>query len=251
VAAAQVVWMASNQVSDAVVITLFNTDAASGGLSLNGCVETVGGVVSVGAASGTAFVENGLGAGPATLTVSNAADGVYAGTMRDGGLALNIVKTGPGRWTLNGPCANTGTWTIDGGTLGGTGALSGPVTVNAAAIAPGDGGPGTLTMSGNLTLSENAALDFEIGTPGAPGSDLIDGVNNLVLDGTLNVTALPGLGALPPGSVWRLINYHGWLANNGLKIGARPAGVALWVETGTPGQVNLMSLPTGVMMIVR
>ena len=135
-----------------------------------------------------------------------------------------------------------GTVNVTGGTLGGSGTLSGNVTVTGGAIAPGNS-PGTLTIGGDLALAAGSSLDFQLGSPaGTAGtdSDLIDVGGNLTLDGTLNVADAGGFGA----GLYRLINYGGTLTDNGLEVGAGPAGynsTNLNVQTATAGQVNLLA----------
>ncbi len=77
-----------------------------------------------------------------------------------------------------------------GGALGGTGYLS-SVTVNAGGtLAPGD--PlGVLHLSGNLVLAANAAMDYELDTPGN-GYDQLEISGLATLNGTLNVNLLSG-----------------------------------------------------------
>jgi hypothetical protein len=60
-------------------------------------------------------------------------------------------------------------------------------------------------------------------------------LGDLVLDGTLNVTALTGFGA---GS-FRLFDYSGQLTDNVLEVGSLPAGFSGLVDLSIPGQVNL------------
>ena len=125
-------------------------------------------------------------------------------------------------------------------TLGGTGSL-GNVVVIGGTIAPGDNGVGTLTMTGNFTLDAASRLAFQLGAPNTPGvgSDLINVGGNLTLDGTLDVTNAGGFGA----GLYRLINFGGTLTDNGLEIGAKPAGFAanaFTVQTAVARQVNLL-----------
>ncbi|HKI69341.1 MAG TPA: hypothetical protein VKA67_07125, partial [Verrucomicrobiae bacterium] len=65
---------------------------------------------------------------------------------------------------------------------------------------------------------------------------IVDG--NLNLGGTLNVTNLAGFG---PGT-YTLITCGGSL-NGSLTIGSTPPGYSYTVDTGTPGQVNLVVVP--------
>ncbi|ARS26810.1 autotransporter-associated beta strand repeat-containing protein [Sphingomonas sp. KC8] len=130
-----------------------------------------------------------------------------------------------------------------GGTLGGAGTIGGDVTIaNGGALAAGVNGAGTLTINGGLSLAGGAALNFEFGAADVVGGALNDLVNvggDLVLDGMLNV-AVPTGGSFDVG-VYRLINYGGSLTDNGLGLGAMPAGAQVFVQTAVSGQVNLVN----------
>ncbi len=71
---------------------------------------------------------------------------------------------------------------VPGGTLGGTGVVAGPVTINGT-LSPGNS-PGTLTVSNNLVVNSTAVLQYQLGT----SSDLTKVSGNLTLGGTLNVS---------------------------------------------------------------
>jgi fibronectin-binding autotransporter adhesin len=172
------------------------------------------------------------GTGTLILTSTNTYTGatnVNAGTLR-----------------VNGSIASPTTTVLSGATLGGSGTLSGAVTIqNGGHLAPGNS-PGTLTIGGNLMLSPTSQLDYELGQVNVPGgalNDLTSVGGNLTLDGTLNVSVSAG-GSFGPG-VYRLINYTGALTNNGLDFGTLPTGftpnVDLLVQTAVPQQVNLIN----------
>ena len=124
-----------------------------------------------------------------------------------------------------------------GGTLGGSGRVVDVVVASGGIIAPGRS-IGTLRAD-NLTLANNAVLEFELSTPGTIGggvNDLIEGVRNLTLDGVLNITAVAGFGA----GTYRLINYSQNLVDDGLVIGTAPAGFSYSIDTATEGEVTLV-----------
>src|SRR6185436_14622984 len=105
-----------------------------------------------------------------------------------------------------------------------------------ATLAPGNS-PGTLTV-GSLNLAANSTLDYELSTPGVVGSsinDLTVVTGDLVLDGILNVAALPGFGF---GS-YRLFNYGGSVTDNLLQFGTLPIGYVYQIQSATPGQIDL------------
>ena len=107
---------------------------------------------------------------------------------------------------------------------------------------------GSLTVTnGNLFLTSNVQLNYELGPTdglgigyvGLGSNDYVKVFGNLTLDGTLDVTRLPGSGLTTYGStnVYRLFDYTGTLVNNGLDLG--PSVRFGWVDTSTAGQVNL------------
>ena len=144
---------------------------------------------------------------------------VQGGTLLvDGGLGATTVQV------------------LTGGSLGGSGGILGPVTIANGATLIGVANQ-TLTSQG-LSLSPTSNVDVSLG-----GSSTITefAVLNgaLVLDGTLNITDAGGFG---PG-LYRLFTYSNGFTDNGLGIGATPAGVSasdLTVQTAVAGQVNLI-----------
>jgi len=121
----------------------------------------------------------------------------------------------------------------EGATLGGSGVISGPVTLNGS-LAPGNNGVGFLTISNNLVVNGAAALQYGL------GSNLCQMVvtGDLSLNGTLNINDAGGFTA----GVYTLLTYSGTLSYNGLTIGNVPAGYLYSVDTNTAGQVNLTVL---------
>ena len=180
-----------------------------------------------------------------TLTGTN----TYSGetVVREGLLLINGDNSGA-----------TGSVMVLGGTLGGTGTIGGDVSVSAGGtLAPGVTA-GTLSLNGNsLTMLPDdltgmdplvAALQFDLEgadtTIGGGINDLIDGVGDLTLDGTLNVTEATADSFLSAqlNDSWRLINYSGSLTDNALVLGDLPAltdGLAFRIDVTTAGQVNL------------
>lgn len=149
-----------------------------------------------------------------------------------------------GTLRINGVLGNgTNAMTVsDGGRLGGTGTFDGDVSIgDGGVLAPGNS-PGTLFITGNLSLAGTSTLDYEFGRAGVPGgrfNDLTLVGGNLTLDGTLNLNASVG-GTFGPG-LYRLISYDGTLTDNGLALGTQPAGSVNSVQTSVARQVNLLN----------
>jgi fibronectin-binding autotransporter adhesin len=202
------------------------TKAGSGSLVFNGSFTSAvsanftvtGGTLAF---KGTTYAYTG------TTTITNDTANSLVGT-----LLINGNKSGTGDVNVT-----------NGGTLGGTGSVSGNTFVTGGIIAPGQS-PGTLTFTGNVSLDGASSLNFDLNaadqTVGGAVNDLISLTNaasTLTLDGTLNVTS----GPLGPGT-WRLVNYSGSLVDNGLAIGtiSLAAGDTAQIDTSTLGQVNLV-----------
>jgi fibronectin-binding autotransporter adhesin len=136
-----------------------------------------------------------------------------------------------------------------GATLGGSGAIGGLTSILAGGILSPGTSPGTLAVNNTLALDGGSFLAFEIDA-GDPSSsvlnDLITGVTDLTLGGTLNLTGTGDFTTVTQGNTWRLINYAGSLTDNGLAIGTAPtlaAGLSFAVDTSTANEVNLVVVP--------
>jgi autotransporter-associated beta strand protein len=195
-----------------------------------------------------------LGGGGGTLTVSsilrNQSVSPYAtrSLVTNGNVALTGVNTYSGVTTVNsggkltlnsgGSINNTSgitlqasgtliqnSWralgrpiTFNGGTFGGTGQFNGNLTVGNGHLSPGDGGVGTLTIAGNVSLGSSSVLDYDFGiTAGSCDRVSIIG-GSLVLDGTLNVTS-----DLLTEGAYTIISGASSIIDNGLSFGAVPS----------------------------
>jgi polygalacturonase/PKD repeat protein len=201
-----------------------------------GSVNSTNNPVGVVAASTLAFASgsNSLGgalSGSGALTLN--LPGATALTLlgNNSGFGGAIVVTNTGTLLVNSTSGTGAVTVLSGATLGGTGVVSGPVTVNGA-LAPGNS-PGTLTVSNNLTASGGALLQYQLGI----NSDLTAISGNLTLGGTLNVSDAGGF----TNTTYTLFTYTGALTYNGLSIGAVPdPSFTYTVSTSTVGQVNLV-----------
>ncbi len=149
----------------------------------------------------------------------------------------------------------------NGQTLMGTGTVIGDVTVaSGATLAPG-ASAGTLVFTSSVLLQDGSSLSFELNgadqTVGGGINDLINGVVDLTLAGTLNVSELVAGSFLTAeaGDTWRLFNYSGTLTDDGITLGSTPAlssGLFLGLDTATAGEVNLVVLipePASLMLL--
>ncbi len=150
--------------------------SGSGSLSFGSLkAVTLGGLQG----SGSLALRNSSSAAVSLSVGGNNTSTTFSGSLVGSG---SLVKIGAGALALTGSNTYTGPTMINqgelvvdgslvslvtvssGGMLGGTGSLS-SVTVNAGGhLAPGDS-PGTLILSGSLTLMSGAVMDFQLATP--------------------------------------------------------------------------------------
>jgi len=169
-----------------------------------------GGVISAGStASGTR-----------TFTLQGNGSFYLSGSLQNGNATtVNLSKTNAGTLTIAGVSTFSGSTTnwrgnlfVNGslasplvvvtGTLGGTGVIAGPVTIqNGATIAPGNNSIDALTINNSLTLNGTTIMELnrEAGT-----NDVIRGMSNVNYGGTLTVTNLAG--TLAPGDNFQIFS---------------------------------------------
>jgi autotransporter-associated beta strand protein len=161
-----------------------------GGTELN--VESDSGLLAVESA-----LQNNATGNANNLNLQGPGNGEWDGVITDGpggaGVdSLNVLVRGSGFWALNGINTYSGNTTVSSGTLCGTGAINGPVTVaTGAAIAPGYGGIGILTINNSLTLAAGSLTSVEINQTAAT-QDQIVGLTGVAYGGTLIVSNLSG-----------------------------------------------------------
>lgn len=114
------------------------------------------------------------GAGTLILTAANSYAGgttVTSGTL----LAMNRAGTS---------ATGAGPVVVNGGTIGGTGAISGPLTLNGGALAPG-ASPGIFTVNGNVTFT--AASSFVVELNGNTAGNAANNHDRLVVNGAVTL----------------------------------------------------------------
>jgi len=216
-------------------------------LSGAGNVDLVDGTLTVGSGNFSSTFQGALGGagdldkvGTGSLRLTGNNNSLTGGTSVSGGTLRVEGNLGSSNVTVH-----------SGGTLAGGGVLAGAVTVEDGGHLSLSSGSGlslysispmimpssqTLHMDA-LTLSANSHVDAELGV--ASTTALASVTNNLVLDGSLNITDAGGFGL----GVYRLFDYGGSLTDNGLELGTLPTGVQatdLEVQTSVDKQVNLV-----------
>lgn len=130
----------------------------------------------------------------------------------------------------------TGDVTASGGMVAGAGQIDGALDLSGGGTLSGVQGQ-ALAISGAVTMDADSVVNVSLGS-GVPGA-LFDVGGDLMLDGTLHVADQGGFGA----GVYRLFDYRGVLADNGLTIGTRPSGVNVGDLSiqASAGHVNLLA----------
>jgi autotransporter-associated beta strand protein len=155
-------------------------------------------------------------------------NGEWHGSITNAGTSIvELLKQDAGTWVVAASSTNTytdvtsvqggalvmdgqvlGSSSVDvssGATLGGTGLITAPVTIeDGATLIPGDSSIGTLTISNGLTLVGNCTVAFELSEPGLfVVNSQISGLTNVVYSGTLQATLDTSVGG---GEVFHLFN---------------------------------------------
>lgn len=225
----------------------------------NGLTKTGNGTLSLSGANG---YNNDLTINAGTVRLDGAgqlAGGNYTGVItNNGALSYNssaaqtlagvisgsgaLTVSGSGTLSLNAVNTYTNLTAVNAGTLAGSGAIAGTVTVNSGGtLSPGSAGVGTLTVNGHLGLNPGSTSTFEVnGTTLAKdvivlgGSATYGGVLNIVPSGTFTsgqtFTLFSGAGAASP-------------SNFGSILGSPDSGKAF---TFTNGVLSVVSIgPSG------
>lgn len=172
--------------------------------------------------------------GGATIDTDGQNVGIAQPLLNGGG---GLTKLGAGTLALNGVNTYTGTTLVSGGALGGTGVLSGPVTIGPlGTLAPGNG-IGALTINGSLSLGGNALI--EINQSAAPAHDSVVVSGALTYGGTITVVNLGPTLAL--GDSFPVFPAGG--TGTATVVGDAGAGLAFSLNPAT-GVVSVVAAPT-------
>jgi autotransporter-associated beta strand protein len=175
--------------------------------------------------------KRGIGLGPisgstggtGTLWVDSGIKLTYAGAIASAGNtgSNTLVKNGAGTLALDGASAFSGVTQVSAGSLGGVGTLSSNVTVaSGGALAPGNGGIGTFTIAGQLTLNSGAALNMELGAPGTSDLVQLNGALSVAGTTTINLSGLTGFGI----GTYTLLSSTSPVSTSNFVIGSVPSG---------------------------
>jgi autotransporter-associated beta strand protein len=159
--------------------------------------------------------------------------GGYSLTLNGTNTVGGASAVNGGALIVNGPMNGNATFTVNSGaTLGGTGVLSGPVTVaSGGSLSPGNGGSGALTC-GTLSSTAGATFNFSLGATNNPANGFIKVNGNVTLVGTLNLTDLGGFSS----GVYTGLQYSGSANLSGLTNGVVPGSKTV-VVTASGGYV--------------
>ena len=223
----------------------------------NGWVAVSAGTLQLGTASDATRLTEPLGAGLVTnnatinfassqgITVSNSINGTGVLTVSSGVNVLTGSSTYIGNTTVNGgslavngALASGSVVTVTNATLGGTGMIGGATTLQTGAVlAAGNGGIGTLTFSGNLTLNAAATNNFTVTTAGGASNKVV--VAGLLTPNSSVIRVITGA-ALQPGT--NVLFTYGTVSgsfNSAVVFDVAPVHPAVVLDNGS-GQISLV-----------
>ena len=193
----------------------------------------------------------GAGTGEVSGGLLQPVSDFFSGAARTGNV-MSIIKEDSGTWKFTGTMENTGTTTVNkgtllvntthtggglytvnnGGTLGGTGTIDAPVSVaNGGKLSPG-ASIGTFTVNNSVTMLGGSSLATEIA--GMTNDQLVVG-GNLDLSDT-SLAKILDVYRTGTGSSWVIATYAGVLTGVFEKVSL---GYTVNYGTGTNSQITL------------
>lgn len=181
-------------------------------------------------------------AGSGTFVLAN--NNIYNGStvVNNGVLLVDGTNSLTGTSGLTN-YAGGGSFVVNGGTLGGTGLISGSVDVKVGGtLAPGNA-TGTFTLGNGLILENGSTNLFQIAN-GGPNSLLAVQGNLTIQPNSVLAVSVSGSAFQP--STNTLITYTGTLSgtfNPTVAIAGGTVNGSTSISTSTPGQINLVVIP--------
>ena len=235
-------------------VLLANSHAAA--LDLNGNGQTVA-LLSGGGADG-----GNVALGGGTLVLNQAETSTYAGSISGQG---GVVKTNSGTLSLTGDSSYTGITMVRAGTLlingtlghssivvsgaalGGTGVITGPVTIQTSGILSPGAEFGALTISNSLTLTEGSTTFIKLDPP-RQLFPRVEGVGHVSYGGTLLINNLAPPGTLAVGQCFRIFSASNATGQFSAIYPSPGAGLA-WRFSTALGALSVINEP--ILSVIR
>ena len=138
---------------------------------------------------------------------------------------------------MNGKLTDTNAVTVTSGTLGGTGMILGPVTVQAGGIFSPGNSAGNFTLSNSLTLLAGSKTVIDVNAA-TLAHDLVKGISAATCAGTLTVSNLAGTPA--PGQNYLIFSATS-SSGNFSSIAPQLAGSVRWRFAPVSGALSVIS----------
>jgi autotransporter-associated beta strand protein len=201
---------------------------AAGGGTIDTTTNNVTYTGSIGnSGPGLLAVMSNVGTGSLTLASPSTYTG---GTLISSG-KLNVTNT-------TGSATGTGAVNVSGGTLAGNGIITGPVTLNSGAIAPGP--TGNLNLSTNSLTYNGGSLNFSLNGTAGTASQILAGSVSFFATPTLGPLSITGASSIHPGEQFTVLTSSNTISGGSFLTGVATQSIGRF--TVTPSEVNSKSI---------